>query len=123
MRKNMHKKLLKVDRNSLILKKPEGISIWEKTEIAEAFGIKDKTKMGAGIHKIKEFEVTYAHEVDDVLYILEGEMIIESNGEKKVFSPGDFAYIKGGKNKITIIVKEYAKLLFVTYPADWKKER
>ena len=119
----MHKKLLKVDRNSLILKKPEGISIWEKTEIAEVFGIKDKTKMGAGIHKIKEFEVTYSHEVDDVLYILEGEMIIESNGEKKVFSPGDFAYIKGGKNKITIIVKEYVKLLFVTYPADWKKER
>ncbi len=104
----------------MILKPVTDPPLWKGTKIAEAFSTADKTKMAAGLHEIHTSKVSYTHEVDDILYILEGEIEIESNGIKKTYHSGDFVYIIGGNNKITIKVEKYVKIVYVTYPAYWK---
>ena len=107
--------LLKIDKNSLILNKIKDESVWKDTKLADIFSPGDNTKMGAGIHEIFQIEVNQINKVDDILYILDGEIKIQFNNINYTYKQGDFAYIFAG-TEITIKVEEYVKLIYITFP-------
>ena len=75
-----------------------------------------------GIHEIFASEtVVEAAPVDDVLYILEGEIEIEAGGVRQTYRAGDFAYLHGGFRQ-KFIVRNRVKHIYICYPANWKKE-
>jgi ethanolamine utilization protein EutQ (cupin superfamily) len=90
------------------------------SSIAEVFDTSGATVMSCGIHEIPA-SVTRVEKapVDDVLYILEGEMEVESNGRKQTYTAGDFAYLRAGETQI-YTVKTRVKHLYVCYPGNWK---
>ena len=99
---------------------PEGR--WAGSKIAEVFPADGDTKMSCGLHEIFASETVAENPpIDDILYILEGEMEIESDGRVETFRAGDFAYLPaGGRRKF--IVRDRVKHIYVTYPRDWKEE-
>ena len=89
--------------------------------IAEVFDASGNTRMSCGIHEIPASVTIVAKApVDDVLYILEGEMEIESDGVSKTYKAGDFAYLRAGE-KQRYSVKNRVKHIYVCYPGNWKE--
>ncbi len=115
----MNKNLLKVSKNSLVLKPITDSNIWNGTNIAEAFSIKNKTRMAAGIHEIFKKNIKYFHNVDDILYIISGAVKIKIGNLEYSYEEGEFVYIFAG-SEVNIKVEKYVKLLYITYPIKWK---
>ena len=94
--------------------------LWAKSNIAEIFPTTGQTRMSCGIHELFASEIVVEKApVDDVLYILEGEIEIESDGVTEKYQAGDFAYLQSGaRQKFT--VRKRVKHIYITYPRDWK---
>ena len=111
----------KISKESIVLGKiPDGI--WSGSNIAEVFPATGDTKMSCGIHELFASEIVVERApVDDVLYILEGEIEIDSDGVVEKYQAGDFAYLRAGtRQKYTI--RDRVKHLYVTYPCNWSND-
>ena len=108
----------KISRDSIMLSEvTEGI--WSGCNIAEVLPTTGDTRMSCGIHELFASEtIVEISPVDDVLYILEGEIEIDSDGITEKFQAGDFAYLHAGARQ-KFIVRERVKYIYVTYPRDW----
>ena len=111
----------KISKDSIVLSKMKD-GTWAGSNIAEIFPAAGDTKMSCGIHEILASEtVVERAPVDDVLYILAGEIEIDSDGIVEKYQAGDFAYLRaGGRQKFT--VRDRVKHIYVTYPCDWSNE-
>jgi ethanolamine utilization protein EutQ len=77
--------------------------------------------LGGGIVKMDNCKFPWTVQYDEILYITEGEIIIESDGERMVGKVGDSFFIEKG----TPIIYEAASegtFLFSLYPANWKQQ-
>lgn len=111
----------KMAREDIVLKPITGAA-WHGSNIAEVFDCSGRTKMACGIHEIFKSETIVENPpVDDVLFILEGEMAIESDGKVVKFRTGDFAYLPAGARQKFIVAK-HVKHIYVAYPSNWKEE-
>ena len=118
----MNKIIKKVAAENVKLKPVTDVERWVGSNIAEIFDTSGETRMACGIHEIFKSETVEAERVvDDVLYILEGEMEIRTDEESEVLKAGDFAYV-AAEATVTYVVRERVKVLYVVYPAGWKSE-
>ena len=111
----------KISKESIIMSRiPDGI--WSGSNIAEVLPATGDTKMSCGIHELFASEIVVEKApVDDVLYILEGEIEIDSDGVVEKYCAGDFAYLRAGARQ-QFTVRERVKHIYVTYPCDWSGE-
>lgn len=111
----------KISKKSIVLGKIRD-GIWSGSKIAEVFPSTGNTKMSCGIHELYASETVVENApVDDVLYILEGEIEIDSDGMVEKYQAGDFAYLRAGaRQKFT--VRDRVKHIYVTYPCNWSGE-
>ena len=111
----------KISKNSIVLEKIQD-GIWSGSNIAEVFPAKGDTRMSCGVHELFASETVVENApVDDVLYILEGEIEIDSDGDVNKYQAGDFAYLRAGaRQKFT--VRDFVKHIYVTYPSNWSGE-
>ena len=93
--------------------------IWAGSNLAEIFPTSGDTNMSCGVHELFE-SVTVVENapVDDVLYILEGQMEIDADGVVETYHAGDFAYLRAGARQ-TFTVRQRVKHIYITYPRDW----
>lgn len=99
---------------------PIDSGVFAGSRICEIFDTSGKTQMACGIHEIgASVTVVEKAPVDDVLFILDGEMEIESNGDHQTYRAGDFAYLRAGERQV-FTVKERVKHIYVCYPGNWK---
>lgn len=97
---------------------PEGP--WADTNLFEVFPTTGDTRMSCGVHEILAGEITVeSAPVDDVLYILEGEMEITAGGVTETYRAGDFAYLYAGERQV-FRIPERVKHIYVTYPRSWQ---
>lgn len=116
-------KLMKVAAKDIRLQPVTDPPQWAGTRIAEIFDTTGRTRMACGIHEIFQTEVVSSdRDIDDVLYILEGQIEIRVGDHVEVFREGDFAYVAAA-GAVTYIVKDRVKLIYVVYPANWKTEK
>ena len=111
----------KISKESIVLRKiPDGI--WSGSNIAEVLPATGDTKMSCGIHELFASEtIVEKAPVNDVLYVLEGEIEIDSDGVVEKYQAGDFAYLcAGARQKFT--VRDRVKHIYVSYPCDWSSE-
>jgi len=112
---------MKISKESIKLK-PIQKGLWSGSKIAEVLPANGNTKMSCGIHELFTSEtVVEKAPVNDVLYILEGEIEIDSNGVTEKYQAGDFAYLQAGV-KQKFIVSEHVKHIYVSYPCNWSNE-
>ena len=92
---------------------------WAGSKIAEIFPVSGNTRMSCGIHELFASEtVVEKAPVDDILYILEGGIEIESDGIAEKYQAGDFAYLHAGARQ-KFVVRDRVKHIYVTYPRNW----
>jgi ethanolamine utilization protein EutQ (cupin superfamily) len=96
--------------------------IWAGSNLAEIFPASGDTNMSCGVHELfASVIVVEKAPVDDVLYILEGEMEINADGVVETYHAGDFAYLRAGARQ-TFTVRDRVKHIYVTYPRDWSSQ-
>jgi ethanolamine utilization protein EutQ (cupin superfamily) len=118
----MVNRMLKVSAETIKLQPVKEVPRWVGSNLAEIFDTTGKTRMACGIHEIFTSETTEADRiVDDLLYILDGEIEIRMGEQTEIFRKGDFAYVPAGTTVI-YAVKSYVQLIYVVYPANWKEE-
>ena len=117
----MRPQIKKISKESIVLSRiPDGI--WSGSNIAEVFPATGDTEMSCGIHELFASETIIEHApVDDVLYILEGEIEIDSDGVVRKYQAGDFAYLRAGARQ-TFRVRNRVKHIYVTYPRNWSNQ-
>jgi len=113
--------LLKKAKEEVVLQPVED-GLWAGSNIVEVFDTSGRTRMSCGIHELFASDtLVEAAPVDDVLYILEGEIEIQAGGISQTYHAGDFVYLFAGFEQ-RFIVREHVKHVYVCYPSNWKSE-
>jgi len=76
--------------------------------------------LGGGMVKMERCRFPWTVLYDEILYVSEGEIIIEFNGETIVGREGDSFFIEKGTSIVYAAVSQ-GTFLFSLYPVNWKK--
>lgn len=89
-----------------------------RVQYKEILNAEESPNMAVGLLKIISSSFPWHLSYDEVDYVLEGSVTITINGEEHTAYAGDVIYVPDGSDVIWT-ANEYAKLLYVTYPANW----
>jgi ethanolamine utilization protein EutQ len=89
--------------------------------LKDIVALEESPRLGIGVMEMKETSFPWTLRYDEVDYILEGTLDIKINGRTVSGSAGDVIYIPM-YSSIEFSAPNYAKFLYVTYPADWSNQ-
>ncbi|KKY00344.1 MULTISPECIES: cupin domain-containing protein [Paraclostridium] len=87
----------------------------------DLFTLEESPRLGCGIMEMKETTFDWTLDYDEVDYVIEGTLDIIINGKTVSASAGELILIPKGSS-IQFSVKDYARFIYVTYPADWASQ-
>ncbi|MCC0645179.1 MULTISPECIES: cupin domain-containing protein [unclassified Clostridioides] len=88
----------------------------------DLFTLEESPRLGCGIMEMKETTFDWTLNYDEVDYIIEGTLDILIDGRKITASEGELILIPKGSS-IKFSVPNYARFIYVTYPADWESQK
>lgn len=88
----------------------------------DLFILEESPRLGCGIMEMKETTFDWTLNYDEVDYIIEGTLDILIDGRKVTASEGELILIPKGSS-IKFSVPNYARFIYVTYPADWESQK
>ena len=83
----------------------------------DLFTLEESPRLGAGIMEMKETTFDWTLNYDEIDYVI--DIIID--GRKISADAGEIILIPKG-SKIQFSVPDYARFIYVTYPADWASQ-
>ncbi|WP_250278841.1 cupin domain-containing protein [[Clostridium] colinum] len=83
--------------------------------------LEESSRLGAGIMEMKKTTFDWTLNYDEIDYIIDGHLDIIINGEKVSADKGEMIFIPKGST-IKFSVPNYARFLYITYPADWNNQ-
>lgn len=87
----------------------------------DLFSLKESPRLGCGIMEMKETTFDWTLNYDEIDYVIEGHLDVIIDGTKVSAGPGEVILIPKG-SKIQFSVPEYARFIYVTYPANWAEQ-
>ena len=87
----------------------------------DLFTLEESPRLGAGIMEMKETTFDWTLNYDEIDYVIEGHLDIIIDGRKVSADAGEMILIPKG-SKIQFSVPNYARFIYVTYPADWASQ-
>ncbi|NOJ72752.1 cupin domain-containing protein [Paenibacillus alvei] len=87
----------------------------------DLFSLKESPRLGCGIMEMKETTFDWTLNYDEIDYVIEGHLDVIIDGTKVSADPGEVILIPKG-SKIQFSVPEYARFIYVTYPANWAEQ-
>lgn len=87
----------------------------------DLFTLEESPRLGCGMMEMKETTFDWTLNYDEIDYVIEGTLDIIIDGRKVSASAGEIVFIPKG-TKIQFSVKDFARFLYVTYPADWASQ-
>ena len=94
----------------------------DEVYLTDLFSLKESPRLGCGIMEMKASCFDWVLNYDEIDYVIEGRLEIIVNGKKIVGEAGDTILIP--KNTaIQFNVPDFARFLYVTYPADWEAQK
>lgn len=87
----------------------------------DLFTLEESPRLGCGIMEMKETTFDWTLNYDEIDYVIEGTLDIIIDGRKVSASAGELILIPKG-SKIQFSVPDYARFIYVTYPADWASQ-
>lgn len=88
----------------------------------DLFTLEESPRLGCGIMEMKETTFDWTLNYDEVDYIIEGTLDILIDGRKITASEGELILIPKGSS-VKFSVPNYARFIYVTYPADWESQK
>lgn len=87
----------------------------------DLFSLEESPRLGCGIMEMKDTTFDWTLNYDEVDYVIEGSLSIIINGKTVTAGPGELILIPKGSS-IKFSVPNYARFIYVTYPADWANQ-
>ena len=94
----------------------------DEVYLTDLFSLEESPRLGCGVMEMKASCFDWVLNYDEIDYVIEGRLEIIVNGKKIVGEAGDTILIP--KNTaIQFSVPDFARFLYVTYPADWEAQK
>ena len=87
----------------------------------DLFDLQESPRLGCGLMEMDHTIFDWTLNYDEIDYVIEGKLTIWKNGKKVSAEPGEIILIPKGSS-IQFQAEEYARFLYVTYPADWANQ-
>ncbi|MBO3443111.1 cupin domain-containing protein [Clostridium sp. CCUG 7971] len=87
----------------------------------DLFNLEESPRLGCGVMEMKETTFDWTLNYDEIDYVIEGTLDIVIDGRTVSASAGELILIPKGSS-IQFSVKDYARFIYVTYPADWASQ-
>lgn len=84
----------------------------------DLFDLQESPHLGCGLMEMDHTIFDWTLNYDEIDYVVEGTLTIWKNGKKVTAKAGEIILIPRGSS-IQFQAEEYARFLYVTYPADW----
>lgn len=85
----------------------------------DLFTLEESPRLGAGVMEMRATTFPWTLQYDEIDYVLEGTLSIRSGGSAVTAGPGQLILIPKG-SAIEFSAPDYARFLYITYPADWQ---
>lgn len=95
-----------------------GGSASDQVYTKDLFSLEESPRLGCGLMEMKETTFDWTLNYDEIDYVIEGTLTIIIQGKPVTAKAGEIIFIPKG-SAIQFSVKDYARFLYVTYPADW----
>ncbi len=93
----------------------------DKVSLRDIFSLAESPRLGCGVMEMEKTRFDWVLNYDEIDYVIEGQLEIVIDGRKVVGEAGDVILIP--KNTaIQFSVPDFARFLYVTYPADWEQQ-
>lgn len=96
-------------------------SVTDEVYTKDLFTLEESPRLGCGVMVMKETTFDWTLNYDEIDYVIEGHLDIIINGNTVSADPGELILIPKG-SKIKFSVPNYARFIYVTYPADWASQ-
>lgn len=87
----------------------------------DLFSLQESPRLGAGIMEMRGTTFDWTLCYDEIDYVIEGTLSILIDGRTVTAGPGELILIPKN-SKIQFSVPNFARFLYVTYPADWQNQ-
>jgi ethanolamine utilization protein EutQ len=94
----------------------------QQTAIARLINAELSHTLGAGIERLERTRLAWTVTYDEVLFIREGELRVESGGRTYLCRAGDIVWIPNGTTLI-YDAPEACEYFYALYPVDWAKRQ
>lgn len=84
----------------------------------DLFSLQESPRLGCGIMEMDHTTFDWTLNYDEIDYVIEGSLSIITNGHTVTANAGELILIPKGSS-IQFSVPNYARFIYVTYPADW----
>lgn len=87
----------------------------------DLFRLQESPRLGCGVMEMRNTTFDWTLNYDEIDYVIEGTLSIYINQKKVTASAGELILIPKGSS-IQFSVPDYARFIYVTYPADWANQ-
>lgn len=87
----------------------------------DLFSLSESPRLGAGLMEMRATTFPWELHYDEIDYVIEGSLTVEFGTHAVTAGPGQVILIPRGSS-IRFSVPEFARFLYVTYPADWQNQ-
>jgi len=78
--------------------------------------------LGAGLVRMTRGRIPWTVRYDEVIYVVDGELIIDHDGTSTVAGPGDVVFLREW-TPIAYRTESQTTFFWALYPADWRTSR
>ncbi|MBX4261858.1 cupin domain-containing protein [Clostridium estertheticum] len=82
--------------------------------------LEESPRLGCGLMEMKETRFDWTLKYDEIDYVIDGTLEVNIEGRKVIANKGEIILIPKN-SKIEFSAPNYAKFMFVTYPANWSE--
>ena len=88
-------------------------------EIASAIGVADSQSMSGDVIVFNDTSLDYTMPYDDLIYVLEGELVLKTSAGDIVGGPGDVLWVPTGET-LTFTATGRTVVFCATHPVNWQ---
>lgn len=92
----------------------------DRVYLKDVFTLQESPRIACGVMEMDRSAFDWTLCYDEIDYVIEGTLEIIIDGRKIVGNKGDIILIPNGSS-ITFSVPEFARFMYVTYPANWSE--
>jgi ethanolamine utilization protein EutQ len=89
--------------------------------LKDVLTVEESPRLGCGLMEMRETTFDWTLMYDEIDYVIEGRLEVNIDGRKISADAGEIILIPKG-SKIQFCVPNYAKFMYVTYPANWAEQ-
>ena len=93
----------------------------DKVFLTDVLSLDESERLGCGIMEMEETTFDWTLNYDEIDYVIDGTLEIVVDGKTVTGNRGDILFIPKG-SKIKFSAPNFARFMYVVYPANWNEQ-